>query len=54
MTKKKKQYANGGIALASVKGYHSLLSQRAHGKISRKEFDRRSKVLLAKLAKNAR
>ena len=52
MSTKKNKNSAGGKALSSLKGYHALLSARSHGTISKAEFARKSKLLLAKLAKH--
>ena len=52
--KKKKQFTNGGNTLASIPGYHKLLAARSHGTISKKEFARQSKILLATLNGNGK
>ena len=38
-------YGHGGHTLAAISGWHSLLALRSHGKISKEQFDRRSKKL---------
>ncbi len=53
MPKKNKRNTAGGQALASVKGYHALLSARSHGTISKTEFNLRKVKLLAKLKRHA-
>ena len=54
MTKKENRNAAGGKTLAKLPGYMALISARAHGKISKSAFKRKSAVLLAKLHRNAR
>lgn len=47
--KAKNKNSAGGNALASIDGYHSLLGLRSHNKISKSEFARRSRLMLAQL-----
>ncbi len=42
---KKKEHKHGGNTLAAIPGWHSLLALRSHGKITKEQFDRRSKKL---------
>ena len=51
MKKSKNRNSAGGKALASIKGYHRLLSLWSHKKISKSEFNRQKKQMLAKLKK---
>lgn len=43
--KKDAHYQNGGLALAAIPGYHSLLALRSHGKITPEQFERKVKKL---------
>ena len=52
--KAKNKNSAGGKTLASIKGYHALLSQRAHNQISKSEFKRQSTLLLAKAKKTVK
>ena len=50
----KNRNSAGGKTLAKIEGYHALLSQRSHGKISKSEFKRKAALVLEKAKKPAK